>query len=657
MTGDVAGLDGRIPAEEEERDMRSSQHSRVARGLAALVLTIATLLPGGVLAAEGDDPLVLRAGTDQDLQVLNPFNSVVVADFEVFTLNYDTLVGFGQDLEPSPGFAESWTTSEDGLTWTFKIRPGMQWSDGQPATAEDARWTYQLVLDAAQTEVGYLGQGYLDGYITNAGVTAVTAEDPETLVVTTEFPNTLLLQAYVPILPKHVWETHTLEEIGNFEDAEPFLNEPPIVGTGPYVAVEWQAGDFIRFARNENYWGDQGAADEVIIQHFGSTDTMVQALRTGEVDYVRGVLADQFNALQNEPNVQTVEGIANGYTELSINTGGNKEGYGGSTAALADPAFRDALGYAIDKERLVEEVLGGYGTPGSTIIPPFHTRWHTPPENPRTFDIEEAKRRLDAAGYALDGEGRRLDKEGNPLNLRMTWPDSESENATNAQFLAEWFGQLGIAIDAAVTEEGKLIEDVTGPSGDAAGGNYDLYMWGWVGDPDPTSLLDFFRTEQIGGSSDSYYSNERYDELFELQRAEPDEAQRLEYLTEMQELVYEEAPYHILYYDAELHAYRTDRFGGWTNQPSEGGTPLFGYGPFGYTKLTDLNAAPSPGPSAAAPSGGTSAPSPSAGSGGETPTGSGSSQLPLILGIIALVAIVAVGLVLMRRRGPATEEE
>jgi peptide/nickel transport system substrate-binding protein len=182
-------------------------------------------------------------------------------------------------------------------------------------------------------------------------------------------------------------------------------------------------------------------------------------------------------------------------------------------------------------------------------------------------------------------------------------------------------------------------------------------MWGWVGDPDPTSLLDFFRTEQIGGSSDSYYSNERYDELFELQRAEPDEAQRLEYLTEMQELVYEEAPYHILYYDAELHAYRTDRFGGWTNQPSEGGTPLFGYGPFGYTKLTDLNAAPSPGPSAAAPSGGTSAPSPSAGSGGETPTGSGSSQLPLILGIIALIAIVAVGLVLMRRRGPATEEE
>ncbi len=120
----------------------------------------------------------------------------------------------------------------------------------------------------------------------------------------------------------------------------------------------------------------------MIIQHFGSADTMVQALKTGEVDYVRGVLADQFDDLKDDPDMAVVEGIANGYTELSFNTGGNKEGYGGSTSALADIAFRDALGYAIDNEALVEATLGGYGTPGSTIIPPFHTRWHVPPANP-----------------------------------------------------------------------------------------------------------------------------------------------------------------------------------------------------------------------------------------------------------------------------------
>lgn len=638
--------------------MSLSVRARLARIVLSLGLVAAALGPAGVPAlATNHEPLVLRAGTDQDLQVLNPFNSVVVADFEVFTLNYDLLVGFGQDLEPVPGFAESWTPSNEGKTWTFKIRPGMEWSDGEPATADDVVYTFELILDAVNTDAECLGQCYLDGYLTNAGVTSVEAPDPETVVVETEFANTLLLQAYVPILPEHIWSEHTLEEIGNFEGADPFLNEPAVVGTGPYQAVDWEPGEFIRFARNESYWGEQGAAEEVIIQSFGSADTMIQALRTGEIDYVRGVLADQFDALQGAEDIQTVEGIANGYTELSFNTGGNQEGYGGSTAALSDPAFRDALGYAIDTEALVDAVLGGYGTPGSTIIPPFHSRWHVPPENPRTFDLDEARRRLDAAGYALDGESRRLDKEGNPINLRLTWPDSEPENGQNAQFIADWFGDLGISVDAAVTAEGTLIDQVTGPPAGPA--DYDIYMWGWVGDPDPTSLLNFFRTEEIGGSSDSYYSNEQYDELFLLQRAEPDEAKRLEYLTEMQELVYAEAPYHILYYDAELHAYRTDRFGGWTNQPAENGTPLFGYGPFGYTKLTDLNAAPSAEPSAPAASAGASgaaSPAPSAGGGGSTAGGTNNTLL-LVLGVAALAVILGVGLVVMRRRGAAGEEE
>jgi peptide/nickel transport system substrate-binding protein len=635
--------------------MRPPLRARLARAFVAVGLVLSTILPGASASAAAGD-LVLRAGTDQDLQVLNPFNSVVVADFEVFTLNYDLLVNFGPDIEPAPGFAESWTQSTDGKTWTFKIRPGMKWSDGQPATSEDARYTYQTVLDGVASERGYLGEGYLEGYLTNAGVSKVEAPDPETLVVTTDFPNTLLLQAYVPILPKHIWSKYTLAQIGDPEASGFFKNEPTVVGTGPYQAVEWKPGDFIRFARNPNYWGTQGAADEVIIQHFASSDTMVQALKTGEIDYVRGVLADQFNALKTEPNIQTVEGVANGYTELSFNTGGTKKGYGGSTAALSDVAFRDALGYAIDNDKLVESTLGGYGTPGTTIIPPFHTRWHVEPDKPRHFDIDEAKRRLDAAGYALNADGKRLDKEGKVINLRLTWPDSEGENATNAQFLVEWFGQLGITVTAAVTEEGKLIDDVTGPPAGPA--DYDIYMWGWVGDPDPNSLLVFFQTSEIGTSSDSYYSNPHYDDLFNQQRSEPDPVKRKAILAEMQNLVYDEAPYHILYYDAELHAYRTDKFAGWTNQPSQGGTPLFGYGSRGYTLLTDASATPSAAPSAEASSGTGSSGAPVASTPPVTaPASSDSSSLPLILGVIALVVIVAVGLVIMRGRRRGVEEE
>jgi peptide/nickel transport system substrate-binding protein len=643
--------------------MRPTVRTRAVRALAAVALVFSTLLGGAPSAGAADD-LTLKAGTDQDLQVLNPFNSVTVADFEVFTLNYDLLVNFGPNVEPSPGFAESWTQSDAGRTWTFKIRPDMKWSDGQPATAEDARWTYQLVLDAtaksdASTDGYYLGQGYLEPYLTNAGLASVEAPDPLTLIVHTVFPNPLLIQAYVPILPKHIWEKHTMDEIANAESAKAFLNEPPVVGSGPYQAVEWKPGDHITFQRNENYWGKKGAAKTVIIQHFGSADTMVQALKTGEIDYVRGVLADQFNALKNEPNIKTVEGVANGYTELAFNTGGNKKGYKGSTSALSDPAFRDALGYAVDQQKLVDSTLGGYGKPGTTIIPPFHTRWHVEPTTPRKFDIEEAKRRLDAAGYKLDANNKRLDKDNKVINLRLTWPDSEAENGTNAQFIAEWFGQLGITVTPRVTAEGKLIDDVTGPPNGPA--DYDIYMWGWVGDPDPNSLLVFFQTDEIGGSSDSYYSNPKYDELFLQQRRESDPAKRKDLLAQMQNLVYDEAPYIILYYDSELHAYRTDKFAGWTNQPVEGGTPLFGYGSLGYTLLTDAKAPPSAAPSAAASAAASGAASaaatPAASAAPATSDASSTSALPLILGAIVLVVAIAGGLIVMRGRRRPVEEE
>lgn len=632
--------------------MRSPLRARMGRALAAAGLVAAVLLPAA-LPATAQTVNVIRVGTDQDLQVLNPWHSVLVVDYEVFTLNYDLLVGFGQDLEPVPGFAESWSSSADGMTHTFKIRPNMTWSDGTAATSEDARWTYQLVIDAVNSEAGYIGSGYLEPYLTNAGIASVTAPDPATLVVQTEFPTTLLTQAYVPILPKHIWEGYSLDQIGNAEADGFFKNEPPVVGTGPYQAVEWEPGNFIRFARNESYWGPQGAADEIIVQNFDDANTMVEALKRGDVDYIRGVGADQFDALATEPNIVAVEGFSNGYTYLSFNTKGNSEGYNGSTSALSDVAFRDALGYAIDTNRLVEATLAGHGVPGTTNVPPYHAKWHVEPTTPRRFDIEEAKRRLDAAGYALDGSGRRLDKDGNQITLRLTWPDSEEEDATNAQFIQEWFGELGITVEAAVTEEGKLLEDLLGPPDGEA--NWDFYMWGWVGDPDPMSLLSFFTSDQLGGLNDSFYANERYDELFAAQQRATNETERQSIIAEMQNIFYDDAPYHVLYYDNELHAYRTDKFGGWVNQPPDSGTPLFGYGPIGYTKLA-LAAAETPAPSVAsqAPGAATAAPSPS-GDGGTA--GAASDTTPILIGAVVVVAIVAVGLVLARRRSAAAEEE
>ena len=126
--------------------MHQPPRLRAARPMAALALAAALLLPSAAPAAAAD-PLILSVGTDQKLETLNPWHSITVADYEIFQLQYELLVGFGQNLEPVPGFADKWESSADGMTHTFHIRDGMKWSDGEPATCEDARWTYQFVLD------------------------------------------------------------------------------------------------------------------------------------------------------------------------------------------------------------------------------------------------------------------------------------------------------------------------------------------------------------------------------------------------------------------------------------------------------------------------------------------------------------------------------
>ena len=322
--------------------------ARILRLAAACLVTGALLLPLAVpVGAAAPEDKILRVGTMQDLDSMNPWNTALTTGFEVFNLNYEFLVGFGSDLEPVPAFAESWSRVDNGdgtFTWTFKIPAGKTWSDGTPATAEDARWTLQFVLDAV-TAGNYVGLGYLDPDLTNAGVTKVEAPDATTLVVTNTDPSDRILQMYIPMLPKHLWQDQTLETIPTF------ANEAPVVGSGPYQAVEWKTGEYVRLVRNPTYQWAQGAADEVVIQFFKTGDTMVQALKTGDLDYAHGINSDQFESLKGQPGIVTVNGVTNGWTMLNLNSYANDiPGGGASTKALRDPAFRDALGYAIDKD-------------------------------------------------------------------------------------------------------------------------------------------------------------------------------------------------------------------------------------------------------------------------------------------------------------------
>jgi peptide/nickel transport system substrate-binding protein len=397
---------------------------------------------------------------------------------------------------------------------------------------------------------------------------------------------------------------------------------------------------------------------------------MVQALKAGEIDYARGPNADQLKQLQTTPNIKTVVGAANGWTQLAFNTYGTGTGKtipggGASTKALQDAAFRDALGYAVDKKTLVDKILGGFGDVGSTNIPPVLAQWHVDPTKPRTFDIAKAKSLLDAAGYPLDSSGNRLDKEGKPINLRLFMPNSNSDYPKAAAFIKDWYGQLGIKLSTTVMDSDALTSLLLPPeAGDKADlAKYDIELWGWAGNPDPNALLQIFRCDAIGGTSDSLYCNKDYDTLYDQQLKAPSADARKTILAQMQNLIYDQAPYDILYYDSNLAAYRTDKFAGWQNMPPNG-TPIFSYGTINYTLLTDATIAPSAAPSA---SGGTASPDTS-GSASAAPaasvvptdtgnTSSSSSNLGLIALIVVLVVVVIGGVLYANRRRSRTVED
>ncbi len=636
--------------------MRTSRRATAARLITMLSLGALVLGPAALPVA-ATDPVLLTVGTTQDFDSANPYQSALVSSYEAFQLTYDLLVGFGADAEPAPAFADSWVRSADKVT--FHIRSGMQWSNGAPATSADACFSWQLAIDAHAAD-DTIGLGYLDQNLTDAGVTKVECPDAQTMIAYTTDQSDRIFQIYLPILPKNIWGSYDYKTIADQSFSA------PLVGTGPYTLAEWKTGQYMRFVRNPHYWGPKGFEDEVVLQIFSSTDTMVQALRSGDLDYARGVNAAQFGSLKTQPGMVAVVGGSNGWTQLAFNTYGTGtgktiKGGGPSTKALLDPAFRDALGYAIDKPLLLDRVLGGYGDIGTTIVPPIIGQYHVEPTTPRTFSIDLAKQKLDAAGYPLDAKGKRLDKEGKPIVLRLVMPDSDENYAKAAEFVKDWYGQVGVDVQTGMYDSGTLTDMLLPPEAGGKGNlaKYDIELWAWAGNPDPNTLMAIFRCDQIGNMSDSNYCNPAYDAMFDEESKLSGDARKA-VVAKMQNLIYDEAVYDILYYDANLDVYRTDRFGGWSNMPANG-QPLFSYGTRNYTLLTDATAVPTPGPTATAGPSGAATPAPSSAPSaspapGSSGDGGGSTGIIFVV-VFAVVAVAGVALVLRKRSTPGEDEE
>ena len=541
----------------------------VAIGAMGALLLAGPAGPGGtaVRAAVGVDDRTLRVGTTEEFDSINPNLAFIGSSAEASLLQFDPLVGLGPDMAYAPtGFAESWAL--DGTTWTFTIRDGMRWSDGQVADANDVAFTFQYLLSSM--DPAYIGPWAPQGndlprsgatrgdrrpdhplslygrvLVEDVGLRSVQLVDDHTVAFTTAEPTTLLLGAMVPILPAHIWSTVPFSSA-----TTDFGASPPVIGSGPFQIAEWQRGTSARFVRNGFSWREQPYIDTVEFRFYRDESSMAAALRRGEIDYARDIAPDDFDGLDDDPEIVGVQGAATGFTHLAFNTYAQPiDGGGASTAAVRDPAFRDALGYALDLDAIIDAAVDGHATPGTTLIPPAVVPFHTDPSQPRRFDVDEARDRLEAAGYRdTDQDGIREDLDGKPIDLRLVYPTSERRFASAAVAVASQWDAVGVGVTPAGMEPDPLEELLYTPE---AGGTaeYDVELWSWTGSPDPDFLLSLLTAAEIGGYSDSNYADPTYDTLFAAQRHATTLAERQGVVRRMVDLAYDEAPYLVLFYD------------------------------------------------------------------------------------------------------------
>lgn len=554
------------------------------------VLGAALLVAGQGQVALAQDPAagkkIVRVGATQAVDSMNPFLAVRVVSTSIHRWMYGFLtVPDSKTLKPSPDLAESWSSSEDGLTWTFKIR-NAKWSDGQPITAEDAAWTFNKIMtdDAAKTANGPAVENY----------ESVTANGQD-LVIKLKAPQASILENPIPILPKHVWEKVT--DLAGFSG-----DQYPAVTSGPYIAVEHKKDQFVKLRANPNYWRGKPKIDELQVVFYDNPAASIVGLKNGEIDLIGRLNPPEYESLKGDPNIVQWNQQGRRATYLQINHGAtttDDKPVGDGHPALKDQKVRQALHHAIDKQKLVTEVQNGLAKPADgSIVPPMYTDffWEAGGDTKVTYDPAKANQILDEAGYKKGPDGIRTMPDGErKLEFRFSIHTDTPIEDKLAEYLTGFFKEIGITLTTKRLESSKFSEE-TGVTG-----LFDIAISGWSVNPDPEEVLATHLCSRRptpageGGGTESFYCDETFEKLYQQQLKELDRTKRAEIIKQMQERLYTDAPVIALYYPNDLEGYRKDRIKTITSVP-EGNGILYGatsYWPFYTLEATDSAAASS----------------------------------------------------------------
>lgn len=428
-------------------------------------------------------------------------------------------------LEYIPNMAESYTISEDGLTFTFKLREDIYWSDGEPLTAHDFKWTYDQVKNP---DNGYPYLSQLDF------ITSYEALDDYTLEIKIEevyAPALGQMSGLIIPLPKHVWENLPWDD----PERNPEINKPSVV-SGPYKLAEWTRDQRAIFEANDMYWyHGRPNIERQLVEIVPDTDISYQKMRSGECD--TGVITpEKLDEARQLDNVTVYEWwpAAATWTYIGLNM---REGF-----VTSDINVRHGLAYAIDKDLLTEEIMLGQARRLCSVFP--ETSWVYEPDVP-CYDYNETQAIAEfaKAGYTFDGT-RMVDENGNQLSLKLIYgPNTNKVRELIAVTTQDYLSRIGIDVQVQALEWSAFLDAIHAEEPD-----WDMFIGGWRATIEPHIMYTIWAESSIPDLNSVAYINKEVEQLFKEGGATYDTEVRKEKYGRVQQIIAEEAPYIFLYY-------------------------------------------------------------------------------------------------------------
>lgn len=500
-----------------------------------------TALPGGANPWTVHGVLRIASTRTPDNLVTMLGGQAINTDLSMLWAGY--LFDWNDKNEYVPELATAFPTlqnggiSKDGLTITYHLRKGVVWQDGAPFGADDVIFSWHQVLNPRNFVITH------DPY---DRVTRIDRLDEYTIAIHLKQPYAPFAASFFTmgpntyaILPKHLL------------DKLPNINHAPaseiLVGTGPFRIASYEPGTRVRFVANPRYWRGSPKLKEIDFDFIPNDNTVLNMLRTGEIDFYLRAAEAQLPVLRAIPGVNVTLSPFTRFADLGFNAG-NPE--------LADVRVRQALAFGTDRNALIEKVTHGVDMPADSDQPPF--LWAHASGLPQyPYDPARAAALLDAAGWKLGAEGLRS-KDGQPLALTMVgFTGSQTVSGTEEVVQQEW-KQLGVDVTIKNYPSG-LLYATQGGGGIETNGKFDVAVEEWANGTDPDDSLLFLCSRQPPNGWNIYhFCDADFDAAEARASSTYDRTARKAAYAEAQRILDERLPILVIWFVRRVDAYNTD---------------------------------------------------------------------------------------------------